>query len=113
MTLNRALELRKLIGSAGCYPRPDIAPETAEEETEIMVRWKRLPGNTCYADALNYLISDYEADHQREEEANDIFLTNPEDISAAASMLTDLSKGIFYKKQEDSGFTIRYIGGAS
>ena len=108
MNLSRATELRRLIGSAGCYPQPVIKPATPEEHAEIMAMWKRMPGSSCYYSAICCICNEFEAEHARYVEA-ELMSESHESLEAMSSMFDDLADGSFYKKQEESGFTIKYI----
>jgi len=108
MNLSRAIELRQLIGSAGCYPRPVIEPATPEEHAEIMAMWDRMSGSSCYFFAICRICNEFEAEHARYVEA-ELMSESHESLEAVSSMFDDLVDGSFYKKQEESGFTIKYI----
>lgn len=110
MQLQRALELKRLIGSAGCYPQPDIKPATAEEDAEIMATWKRMDGSSCNYTAICRICNELQFDESRRSDFEDM---DHDDIVAAMSMYDSLLVGTFYQKQEaalkEMGFTVNYI----
>ena len=110
MKLERALELRRLIGSAGFYPQPDIKPANPVEDAEIKAMWKRMPGESCYYAVICRICKDLQDEECRRREFEEI---DHRDIAAAVSMYDSLRDGTFYQKQEAAaasmGFTIKYI----
>jgi hypothetical protein len=48
-------------------------------------------------------------DHLNMQEAEELLLFDPESMAVASSMFDSWLAGDFYKKQEESGFAIKYI----